>query len=170
MWLRATLLALTLQRSLGTLIVSYVTTDVGDSCATVCQSYNLECFDNLLQEMSCSKAAAETCSSTDLSDVSGNYHCDKGGCFADCSDLVYASRGTQYWTCNTQPICHITSSSNGEFYNYQQVCPCATVVEEDTSVHILLWQMIGIGLFIACCALGAVQVIAICFPNLFPSK
>jgi hypothetical protein len=168
-WLFVSLASL--QISLGELSVSYITTDVGYSCATVCQSYNLQCFDNLIQEMNCAKGAAEFCSSNDLTDLSGSYHCDKGGCYVDCDGEVYASRGTQYWTCNTQPICHLTSSSGDSFHTYQQVCPCAFVTEDgDSSVHLLLWQMIGIGLFLACCALGAVQLIAILFPNLFPSK
>lgn len=164
-------------------VLSYVTTDVGNDCLTVCSELGLKCYDNFLQDMSCQKAAKETCSSSssssffsssstsDLDDTSGNYHCDKGGCYVACNHGVYANRGTQYWTCNTQPICHTTvGSSDRNFYGYDQVCACADVQEEDTAFHLYVWQIVGICLFFTCCALGSVQLIAIFFPHLFPSK
>ena len=153
--------------------ISYITTSVGTTCSNVCLAHGLKCYDNLIEEMSCSYAARQVCKHS-LTDTSGNYHCDKGGCYVGCADSVYASRGTQYWTCNTQPICHVTSSTSGDYHNYLQVCPCALTTDDDstenTSVHLLAWQIMGLLFFFSCCALGAVQLIAILFPDLFPSK
>lgn len=164
-------LTLFLLFSTAEITIHYVHTSVGTTCNNICLAYGLKCYDNVIQEMSCPYAAKHVCGSS-LTDTSGNYHCDKGGCYVNCADGVYVSRGTQYWTCNTQPICHISSSTPGSYHNYAQVCPCVTVIdeEEDTSIHLLAWQIIGLVFFFSCCALGAVQLIAILFPDLFPSK
>lgn len=151
------------------IIINYIETTVGYDCSSVCIENGLECYDNIIQEMSCSEAAAKSCSNNELEDVSSSYHCDKGGCYINCNEEVYVSRGTQYWTCNTQPICHYTSAYT-LYGTFSQICPCAYEVKDDTSIHLLMWQIIGMALFFCCCALGAVQVLAICFPNLFPSK
>lgn len=161
---------LPLVSSASEVVISYVSADVGDSCLSVCSAVGLECYDNFLQDMSCEAAAQEVCSNNDIDDTSGNYHCDKGGCYVSCSHEVYASRGTQYWTCNTQPICHTAvGSSDNTYYGYDQVCACA-YLKDVSNFHIYVWQIVGICLFFACCALGTVQIIAIIFPNLFPSK
>jgi hypothetical protein len=167
-----TILSFPLSSYAGVLI-THVTTYVGATCSNVCLSHGLKCYDNIIQEMSCSSAAKQVCSSSSLSDASGTYHCDKGGCYVGCGESVYASRGTQYWTCNTQPICHVAADNAGDYHNYLQVCPCAQDIddsEDATSIHLLAWQIMGLLFFFSCCALGAVQLIAILFPDLFPSK
>lgn len=155
----------------SSIVITHITTDIGYDCSTVCSNIGLQCYDNVIQDMNCEKASYEICSSKSVSDVSGSYHCDVGGCYVDCSSMTYANRGTQYWTCNTQPICHHTvGGSNPNYYSFYQICPCAYIVEDENKVHMYAWQIIGLCLFFGCCALCAVQFLAIIFPNLFPTK
>lgn len=159
---------LLLRFNFAEVVISYHTTNVGRDCDSYCEASALQCFDNIIEDMSCYHAASQICGTSDLEDMSGSYHCDRGGCYVNCREGIYASRGTQYWTCYTEPICHLTSTSG--YHSFYQVCPCAYEIKEDTGIHLYLWQFIGVGLFVICCALGVVQLLAIFFPNLFPSK
>lgn len=151
--------------------INHVATDIGSDCGSVCASLTLQCYDNVQEEMNCKSAAEQICGTKSVSDASGSLHCDVGGCYVDCSSAVYASRGTHYWTCNTQPICHHTvGGQNPNYYSYSQICSCAIVTEDEPELHVYIYQMVGIGLFFCCLAAIAAQIFSILFPSLFPTK
>lgn len=138
------------------------------TCLEVCENNGYECYDNVLQSTSCSDAALDVCGVSSITDATHHYQCDKGGCYVDCNQKYFVDRGSHYMTCYSEPICHHTDSSAG---NFEQLCACAIITTTPSKpLHIYLWELIGMACMLLFLLGAGVAVLHYFFPGMFPTR